>query len=607
MQHITTKNRLLTIVIFLLFAQVVWTQKEDYNWFASYFFSTNVSDTVFGVNRFDFNKEPVRIYSDSVHRINMSGGNATISDSEGNLLAYSNGQVIVNSDNKFIEDTINYSFDLPSPICNEWDATTTVLGDTIITDGLLGGQRIIMLPIGRKYFAFYAAFNYCNYQTYKFMYAEFVIDEQNPKGKIIAKDIPFLYGDFCDMVHAVRHGNGRDWWVVFFSEGHKTIYTALLTENGIEEVNEMATGINDIVESIGQICFSPDGTKVAFYTGIEFSEQGGGLGIFDFDRCDGTVSNLKFQRLPSYDLCIGVAFSGNGRYLYTPSDNLLLQYDTENVDIFDSKKVIAEYDGFAYQFPDFPIEYDVNFYEYKLAPDGKIYIFPSSAMQRYLSVIDNPHEDHTKINVKQHSIFMPRAFQRTSPNLPNFRLGPMDGSACDTLGLDNNPVAKFRYDADTLDHRALKFTDLSYFRPESWTWDFGDGSPLVYDRYPEHVFEKNGSYDVCLTVSNENSSHTNCRKVTIGTTATDDIEGKPAIDISIYPNPVSDMLQVTLGEYIPQQGFAVITDLLGKKLLTQRIYYGQNVLNLSTLSSGLYYCTFTDGKRILEVKKIFKE
>ncbi|MDV7392332.1 PKD domain-containing protein, partial [Arthrospira platensis SPKY1] len=123
---------------------------------------------------------------------------------------------------------------------------------------------------------------------------------------------------------------------------------------------------------------------------------------------------------------------------------------------------------------------------------------------------------------------MPTTVNRGIPNFPDYRLGPLDGSPCDTLGMDNHPVAKFRYEADTLDHLRLRFTDLSYFRPEAWSWDFGDGSPASAVRYPQHLYTKSGTYEVCLTVSNENSSDNNCRTVTIGGTNSTD-ETAPAV------------------------------------------------------------------------------
>ncbi|MBK8966601.1 MAG: hypothetical protein IPM36_07930 [Lewinellaceae bacterium] len=58
------------------------------------------------------------------------------------------------------------------------------------------------------------------------------------------------------------------------------------------------------------------------------------------------------------------------------------------------------------------------------------------------------------------------------PNFPNYRLGPLDGSPCDTLGLDNLPAAHFRWEFwDTLTPLNVSFTDLSIYEPATWQWD----------------------------------------------------------------------------------------------------------------------------------------
>src|SRR5690606_6991984 len=189
-------------------------------------------------------------------------------------------------------------------------------------------------------------------------------------------------------------------------------------------------------------------------------------------------------------------------------------------------------------------------------------------------------------------IYMPRLFTRTVPNIPEFRLGPDDGSPCDTLGQDNHPVAKFRYEPDSSNYKRVRFTDLSYFRPETWRWDFGDGSPVVSERYPFHTYAQNGTYEVCLTVSNENSSHATCRIVTIGTTGSNDAGQKA--DVTLFPNPVSDILLVTLGDYIPQHGLIHIADATGRKVISQRIYYGHNNIDMTSLPAGLYFWTVED-------------
>ncbi|MBK7699704.1 MAG: hypothetical protein IPJ39_13695 [Saprospiraceae bacterium] len=62
-----------------------------------------------------------------------------------------------------------------------------------------------------------------------------------------------------------------------------------------------------------------------------------------------------------------------------------------------------------------------------------------------MSKIEYPDEAGEACTVLQHSVFMPTGIARGIPNFPHYRLGPLDGSPCDTLGLDNNPIAKYRY------------------------------------------------------------------------------------------------------------------------------------------------------------------
>ena len=101
-------------------------------------------------------------------------------------------------------------------------------------------------------------------------------------------------------------------------------------------------------------------------------------------------------------------------------------------------------------------------------------------------------------------------------------------------------------------------------------------------------------------MSNENSSNISCRTITIGTSSSDDVAVTPA-DITLFPNPVQDYLLVTLGEYIPQHGQIMIYDISGRPVHTQRIYYGQNNVDMTHLATGMYVWKVMDGKK--EIKK----
>jgi len=47
----------------------------------------------------------------------------------------------------------------------------------------------------------------------------------------------------------------------------------------------------------------------------------------------------------------------------------------------------------------------------------------------------------------------------------------------------------------------VQFTDESTGNPNSWYWEFGDGS-TSYDQHPQHIYQDTGSYDVFLRIEN---------------------------------------------------------------------------------------------------------
>ncbi|MBK7806327.1 MAG: T9SS type A sorting domain-containing protein [Saprospiraceae bacterium] len=602
---------LLSIVYFCFSLQFVYAQKQDHVWLFGFEYGGVQGLENWGSTNFDFNYDPVRIYEDPNREWDMDGANTSICDKDGNLLAYSNGQVIIHASNIAIADTINYGSDIPDPDkgCIEWEYNNYGDEKMAIPGGLLGSQNVSIIPVGNEFYTIYTTYDYCEAMTYRMAYTKFQINIINPTGKVLKKDIIILRDTLLGEFTAIRHGNGRDWWVVTFSDKFDMMYTFLVDKNGVQIENTYPTGLKTNIGSGGQISFSPDGRHLAFFTAsMLFSQTGGGVAIADFDRCDGSISNLRSKILSQPRLGLGTAFSSDSRYLYVCNGEQIYQYDMTATNTLQSEKKVAEYDGFEYFFPEIPdwFGYPVSFCLMKLGPDGRIYIFPSTAQNRMLSVIEHPTEAGIACDVRQHSISMPTAFARTVPSMPEYRLGPLDGTPCDTLGIDNHPIAKYRYEPDTIDHLRIRFTDLSYFRPETWSWDFGDGSPNENIRHPYHTYEKNGTYNVCLTVSNENSSNTSCRTITIGTSSIDDGALATVADITLFPNPVEDYLLVTLGEYIPQHGQIMIFDISGRPVHTQRIYYGQNNVDMTHLATGMYVWKVMDGQVEIRKGKVVK-
>jgi PKD repeat protein len=53
----------------------------------------------------------------------------------------------------------------------------------------------------------------------------------------------------------------------------------------------------------------------------------------------------------------------------------------------------------------------------------------------------------------------------------------------------------------------VQFKDLSTNSPTSWKWDFGDGTSSS-EQNPRHIYQREGAYDVSLTVTNQYGSDT---------------------------------------------------------------------------------------------------
>ncbi len=600
------------LLIVIIGSENIYGQKEDFIWlYGDEPYDTilpdRAADTTRGASNIDFNYDPPKIYYDPKRFLDFFSCNSNVCDNDGKILAYTNGMVINNQYDRPIEDTINYG--------DSWEYGKVEYNNIIIPAGMTGIQKALILPFVSKkqrYYVFYTSTDHSNiyFINYNLRYAIFDVSQDNKEGNLIGKDFVIIEKDsLSGSITAIKHGNGRDWWLIAPRHNGMEAFVFLIDPSGVHFHERYHTGFYDKLPygGIGQVYGSPDGNWLAWYVGGEITGDGSRLMLSRFDRCNGTVSDSDIKVVnSSYGLGTGVSFSN--RYLYMCNRQFVYQYDLRSTKPLQTQKQVASYNGYKYFFPFDtiqPLGYDVNFCYLGLAPDGRIYISSSSASTRMMSKIEYPDEEGEACTVLQHSILMPTGISRGIPNFPHYRLGPLDGSPCDTLGLDNHPIAKYRYEADSTDHLRLRFTDLSYFRPETWSWDFGDGSPRVSTQSPYHTFAQNGTYRVCLTVSNENSSNTSCRTITFGTSSSDD-ESVSRADVSLFPNPVQDYLFMTLGEYVPVHGQVMIYDVTGRPVITQRIYYGQNSVDMSTLPAGMYVWKVLDGEHEIKEGKVVK-
>ncbi len=77
-------------------------------------------------------------------------------------------------------------------------------------------------------------------------------------------------------------------------------------------------------------------------------------------------------------------------------------------------------------------------------------------------------------------------------------------------------------------------------------------------------------------------------------------------NVTLFPNPVQDILLVTIGEYIPERGYIELYYISGQQVHKQRAYYGHNNVDMSGLAEGTYILRFMDGSKMVKEEKVVK-
>ncbi len=90
-------------------------------------------------------------------------------------------------------------------------------------------------------------------------------------------------------------------------------------------------------------------------------------------------------------------------------------------------------------------------------------------------------------------------------------------SYCSTVvvGYNNPCQANFVYVPDSNNTNGFYFFDLSSGSPTNWSWSFGDGTGSNLQN-PQHVYNGQGTYQVCLSIYGNNCQDSYCDVITIG-------------------------------------------------------------------------------------------
>jgi len=258
--------------------------------------------------------------------------------------------------------------------------------------------------------------------TKHFYYTIIDMTANSGLGKVLAKNQVLMEGDIMWPAF-VKHGNGRDWWVMGMQRADTKHYLYLLSPNGI-------TG--PYIQDIG-----PPFLPTEYSSESLFSENGSlflrhdaktALRLYDFDRCTGELSNLRIIPFQEPLHSFSAAFSPDNRFLYLNRPGWVWSLDMLASDLSASYDSVAAWEINVY--PNFPwyTAYGLN----QLGPDGKIYWSNWTSTQA-LNVMHRPNLLGDAADCEEEAIYLPRWNYLTLPQFPNYRLGEWEGSPCDTI------------------------------------------------------------------------------------------------------------------------------------------------------------------------------
>ncbi len=408
----------------------------------------------------------------------------SISDSDGNLLFYA----------------------APSAL-NQLSTKVFNRNDSLMPNGdnIQGhpsqSQGMLILPFpgdSTKYYIFTKS----QQSSMTIMYFSVVdMTQDNGLGAVTSKNNKFWTDSLTDRTTAVKHANGRDWWLIVQRWDQDEYLKYLIKPDGIYGPSKQATG-NPYPknEYYGTSYFSRSGNKlvsVGFY---------GNISIMDFDRCTGNISNYLqigpsiFSYENSY---LGCAFSANENVLYVSNAypypaKFVYQYDLTAIDIPASKQTINMY-------PDTGILQYVQYGHMLLGADDKIYVSKgngsginsNTVYTQNIDVILNPDVVGPGCNYRSNYLYLNGG--RTTyglPNMVNYNLGPVAGSICDSLSTGISE-SKVKTNPFTISPNPVNQWINIYFK-ESYT----NGTPylaLLLNSQGQVVFEKEmqvGEYSI---------------------------------------------------------------------------------------------------------------
>jgi PKD repeat protein len=376
-------------------------------------------------------------------------GCATISDTSGNLLFYTDGISVWNKNNIVMSHG------------------TGLYGQYSTT------QSALIVPKPDSSAIYYIFTADVQSHPHGINYSEVDMTLNGDLGDITVKNVQ-LVTPACEKLCVVKHCNGIDYWMIAHGFLDSSYYSYQVTSAGV-----LAPVISNIglyidttdysINTTGYLKASPNGRKIAAAIAFEYHAL---VQLFDFDNSSGILSNcISITNMG--DDAYGISFSPDNTKLYT-GNTILCQYDISSNNqtaISASQYVIdSTYFGWAMQ----------------LGPDNKLYL--TQAQTHYLDVINNPNVSGAGCNYVMDAVDLGTGV--CEAGLPNFidAYNPLPPAP---------PVSAFRIDTlSGCKPLTIHLTNNS-IRATSYLWIFSDGGTDTAVN-PTHVYNTSGLDSITL-------------------------------------------------------------------------------------------------------------
>ena len=265
-------------------------------------------------------------------------------------------------------------------------------------------------------------------------------------GSVIIKNAVLYDKQVTEKMQAVRHGNGRDWWLIIYAwpdydltmDSTLIFKKFLITDLGIQGPYDQSIGpgesltMDRYTQGIGQMVFNYSGDIMA---NIRYNV----IDIYTFNRCTGMYSDwIEIKNLPNKRFH-GCSFSIDDAYLFISEvgDSPVIYsyelYDTANIESTQDTLWNSSASNYAIGSHLLLSNGDILISYLKSSPS------PTINQNMYLSFIEI-EDDFISVKIKDQeldSCYITFGL----PNMPNYRLGELEGSECDTLStaISENP------------------------------------------------------------------------------------------------------------------------------------------------------------------------